>query len=149
MFQVVWIVLRQNDRLLLTQRALNDQCGGTWVLPGGKIDKVDITPVHAAYRELKEKINLEGKRFRLLCSTYVVGYNIRIFICDKWCGELKPVRKDIIGVGWFTPTEMYSLKDGIAPFLKDSLTYVSYLIQHYDHHPNEWDEQWVKCDDGE
>lgn len=142
MTKVVWAVLRQNGRFLLAQRSLNDHASGTWVFPGGKEDPEDITAVTTAYRELKEEVGLEGKRFRKLLHLRLDKYNVQVFLCDQWHGELRPACKDIIGVGWFTLAEMYTLGPSLAPFIIDSLLHLSYIIQHYDHHPNEWHEQW-------
>lgn len=142
MTEVVWAVLRQNGRFLLAQRSLADHAGGTWVFPGGKTDPEDVNAVATAYRELKEEVGLEGERFRKLFHIYLDNYSVQIFFCDQWHGELKPACKDIIGVGWFTWAEMYALGQSLAPFVNDSLLYLSYMMQHYDHHLNEWKEYW-------
>ncbi len=98
MIKVVWAILQHNSRLLLAQRS-----GGTWVFPGGKTDQNDIT---AIYRKLKEEVGLDGKRFRQLCQLQQSQYHIQVFVCDQWDGIPKPACDDIIGVGWFTYTEM-------------------------------------------
>ncbi len=148
MIEIVWAVLRKNGRFLLAQRSVLDIAGGTWTFPGGKIDQIDIDSVAAVYRELKEKVGLEGYRFRKLFHTQLGEYRIQVFLCDKWRGELKPSCSDIIGVGWFTDTEMYELNQSLSPFVNNNLLHLSYLIQHYDHHPNDWKEQWRICDAG-
>ncbi len=142
MTEVVWVVLRRNNRFLLAQRSVFDRAGGTWTLPGGKSNPEDMDIIATAYRELKEKVGLEGHRFRKLFHILLDQYRIQVFLCDRWSGELKPARKDIIGVGWFTFEEMYTLDQSLAPFISDSLSHLSYMIQHYDHHPDEWKEQW-------
>lgn len=142
MKEVALAVLRQNDRFLLAQQSLLDHVGGTWTLPGGKVDPIDIDTVAAVYRELKEKVGLEGRRFRKLFHICLGQYSVHVFFCDQWCGEPKPACVDIIGVGWFTCAEMYSLGQSLSPFVSDILLNLSYLIQHYDHHPDEWKEQW-------
>lgn len=142
MIEVVWSVLQQNNRFLLAQRSLVDYAGGTWVFPGGKTDSVDTTAIATAYRELKEEVGIEGKRFRKLLHIYQNKYSIQIFFCDQWYGQPKPACKDIIGVGWFTWTEMYAFGQSLAPFVNDSLLHLSYLMQHYNHHPDEWHQQW-------
>ncbi len=147
MTEVVWAVLRQNKRILLAQRSLTDYAGGTWVFPGGKIDPEDKSAFFAIYRELKEEVGLKGIRFRKLSHIYLNKYSIQVFLCDQWVGELKPACEDIIGIGWFTLTEIYALGQSLAPFVDNSLLYLSYLIQHYDNHPNEWKEQWRECDE--
>ncbi len=147
MIEVVWAILQQNDRFLLAQRSLDDTYGGTWVFPGGKTDKSDTTPVIAIHRELKEEVGLHGKRFRLLCYIYQNQYRIRVFLCDEWDGTPQPTCDDIIGVDWFTCTEMYSLGQSLAPLVNEKLSYLLYLLQHYNNHPSEWLDQWERCDE--
>lgn len=146
MTEVVWAVLRQNGRFLLAQRSVMDYAGGTWTFPGGKVDPDDTDHVAAIYRELNEKVGLEGLRFRKLFHIHLGQYRVNVFLCDQWRGELKPACRDIIGIGWFTGAEMYALGQSLSPFVNDSILYLSYLVQHYDHHPNEWTEPWRECD---
>ena len=138
MIDVVWAILRQNNRFLLAQRSIDNTASETWVFPGGRLDPEDITLVEGAVRELKEEVGLNGEQFKLLCKFPLDKYLIHVFCCHKWSGELRPACKDIIGVGWFTLAEMYSLGPSLAPFVDDSLLYLAYLIQHYDNHPTEW-----------
>lgn len=140
--EVVWAVLRQNGRFLLAQRSILDCFGGTWTIPGGKIDPEDVNDFAAVHRELKEEVGLEGRRFLKLFHMHLGQYRVQVFLCDQWNGEPKPACADIMGVGWFTGTEMYALDKSLSPFVNDSLLYLSYLMQHYDHHPDEWKEQW-------
>lgn len=147
MIEVVWVILQQKDRFLLVQRSLTDHAGGTWCFPGGKIDPEDTNAITAAYRELTEEAGLKGNRFRQLFRIHLNQYRIQIFLCDKWSGELKPSCEDIIGVGWFTYTEMYALDRSLSPFVSDSLSHLSYLMQHYNDHPNEWKQQWMDYDE--
>lgn len=142
MREVVLAVLRQNDRFLLAQQSLLDHSGGTWTFPGGKIDPDDGDIITAARRELKEEVGLDGQRFRKLFSIRLNQYSVQAFLCDKWRGKPKPACDDIIGVGWFTLAEMYSLGESLSPFVNDSILYLSYLLQHYERHPEEWKEQW-------
>lgn len=144
--EVVWTVLRQKDRFLLAQRSTSDTASGTWVFPGGKVDPEDQTLIDTAARELNKEVGLNGGQFKKLCSMCVDKYHIHVFYCEQWSGQPKPNCNDIIGVGWFTLAEIYALGSGIAPFLDNSLILLSYLIQHYDHHPDEWREQWRKRD---
>lgn len=147
MIEVAWDILRKNNRYLLAQRSTMDSFGGTWTFPGGKVDQSDTDIMATAKRELKEEVALEGMRFRKLCTVHLGQYINQVFCCDEWTGELKPACSDIIGVGWFTWAEMYSLGKSLSPFVNESLLYLSYLVQHYDHHPGEWSEPWRRCDE--
>lgn len=146
MSEVVWAILRQKDRFLLAQRSVSDHAGGIWTFPGGKVDQEDVNAIAATYRGLKEEVGLNGHRFRKLFHIRLDQYLVHVFLCDQWHGELKPACKNIVGVGWFTCAEMYSLDKSLAPLVSDSLLYLLYLIQHYDHHPSEYKECWRKCD---
>lgn len=145
MIEVVWAILSKNDKFLLAQRTWTDAYGGTWTFPEGKIDPTDKTPEVAAYRELKEEVGLIGKRFRKLGDIQFDKYHIQLFVCDKWTGEPQPSCKDIINVDWFSWTEMYSIN--LSPFISDSLMHLFYLIQHYNHFPNQWSEPWREVDE--
>ena len=141
---MVWAILRQDNRFLLTQQSVLDCSGGTWTFPGGKVNAKDTDNIAAIYRKLKEEVGLKSARFRKLFHTHSGIYHINVFLCDQWSGELRPACLDTIGVGWFTSAEMYSLDQSLAPFVSKNLLYLLYMIQHYDHHPNEWKEQWRK-----
>lgn len=141
MVEVIWIILQQNNRFLLVQQPLINCASGIWTFPGGKINPENTTTT-TAYQKLKEKVGIQGKRFRKLSYIHLDKSNIQVFLCDQWNKESRPTCKDIIRIGWFTLAEMYALKQNLAPFVNDSLLYLSYLIQHYSNHPNEWKEQW-------
>lgn len=147
MIEIVWAILRENDRFLLAQRAWSDVCGGTWTFPGREIDPTDRTPEMAIYRELKEEVGLTGKRFRKLGDIQLGKYHIQSFVCNQWIGEPRPSCDDIINMDWFSWDEMYSIN--LAPFVDDSLMHLAYLIQHYDHFPNQWVETWREVDEND
>jgi len=144
--EVVWIILKHKNRFLLAQKSMSDIASGTWVFPGGKIDPEDQTVIDAAARKLKEEVGLEGEQFRKLCNIFIGQYHIQVFCCKQWSGKPRPACNDIIGIGWFTLAELYTLDQSLAPFVSDNLMYLSYLIQHYDSNPDEWHEQWRKRD---
>lgn len=80
MTEVVWTILRRDDRFLLAQRSLADSFSGTWTFPGGEKDRTDPSDIIAAYRELKEKVGLKGGRFRKLCHIYYCQHRIKFFL---------------------------------------------------------------------
>lgn len=147
MKEVVWIILRQENRFLLVQGSLTGTASGIWVFPGGNVDPNDKEPIGTACRKLKKAVGLEGHRFRKLCHTYLGQHHVQVFCCDQWSGELKPACDEVIGIGWFTLPEMYALGHSLEPFVDESLMYLAWLTQHYDDHPNEWREQWRKRDE--
>ena len=145
---MIWVIPRKKDRFLLAQRSVNGTTGGTWVFPGGKVDPYDTNNVTAAYRELREEIGIKGKRFRKISKIHIDNYNIHIFMCDQWWEEIVPSYRDVMGVGWFTLSEISMLDPILSPLVSDSIVQLSYLIQHYDNHPDEWKDKWRECDDG-
>lgn len=138
MTEVVWAILQKNNQFLLAKRSLNDNYGGTWTFPGGKINLSDKTPEGTINRELQEEVGLVGKRFRKLGDIQLDKYRIQLFICDQWVGEPKPSCKDIIEIGWFSLSEMYSIDIKLSPFVNDSLMYIAYLTQNYN---------WIEADE--
>ncbi len=135
MVEVVLIILRQNTRFLLVQRSVSDSFGGTWTLPGGKVDPPDLNHMFAARRELLEETGIVGGTFGKFLKTTSKGYNIHIFSCLAWTGTPKPACRDISGVGWYTYEEMYSMGDSISPMTNNLLPLLAYLTQHFDRHP--------------
>jgi len=58
MLQVVVAVIIQDNKLLLTKRALHKVAGGAWEFPGGKIE-TDEQPLAALIRECKEELAID------------------------------------------------------------------------------------------
>lgn len=149
MIEIVWAILQHNDKFLLVQKALHYTHGGTWAFPGGKIDQIDGTPEMAVRRGLQEEAGLVGERFRklndMVCSDSIGKYHIQSFICDQWHGDPRHSCYDIIEAEWFSLAEMYSID--LSPFVGDNLMSIAYLIQNYDHFPNQWAQPWRKVDD--
>ncbi len=139
MTEAVWAILRRKNRFLLTQKS---ECG-TWSFPSGEAHPKNTAPIITVRRGLKREVGIEGERFRQLSHMHLDEYNVQIFLCDLWIGKPQLACNDIIGLGWFTWAEMYALDKSLSSHINYSLLHLSYLIQHYDHHPNEWRE----CDE--
>lgn len=143
MVEVAWIILQHNNSYLLTQRSYH----GTWTFPGDQIKESDDNIISTVQRELKEEIGLAGLRFRQVFKIRIDHYMMHALLCDRWTGQLRLIRSDIIGVGWFTSDEMYSLGHSLSPLVNESLMYFSYIMQHYNHHPEIRDKLWGECND--
>jgi len=50
-------IIINNDKVLITRRAPNENFAGGWEFPGGKIE-ADETPEECLARELKEELNI-------------------------------------------------------------------------------------------
>lgn len=143
MVEIVWAILRRKNRFLLTQKS---ECE-IWSFPGGEVHNENITPIIIIRRELKREVGIEGERFRKLSHIHLDKYNIKVFLCDFFTGKPQLACNNITGLGWFTWAEMYALDKSLSSHVNYSLLHLSYLMQHYDHHPSEWKEPWRECDE--
>jgi 8-oxo-dGTP pyrophosphatase MutT (NUDIX family) len=84
--------------MLAVQKADNE--GYPWrnqvALPGGHIDEADSSPLDAAFRELREELNIPREQVRLINSLghfqTINNKDIEVFV-GRWDGE-GPVRYD-------------------------------------------------------
>lgn len=81
---------QDQSRLILTRRTLSlSNHKGQIAFPGGKIDKEDLSPSHAAIREANEEIGINQEQIKVLGKLplyqTVTGYNITPIV-----GELSP-----------------------------------------------------------
>ncbi len=128
MIDSIWTIIRQSNRFLLTTP--------------NPIDRMWIFPCSGVESEVGIKI----EKLRKLCDIDSNENHVQFLYCDKWHMELSPKCNHIIGVEWFTWAEMHALKQNLEPLVSDNLLYLAYIIQHYDHHPNEWNDPWRQCD---
>lgn len=61
----VAIITDENNRILVTQRAMNVPQGGFWEFPGGKLEPQE-TPEQAMQREIQEELGIEVKEYSYL-----------------------------------------------------------------------------------
>ena len=57
MMEVTAAIIRDKDKILICQRAQDDECGMLWEFPGGKLEDGE-TLVECICREIKEELNL-------------------------------------------------------------------------------------------
>lgn len=70
--QVAAAIIRQNGKILITQRAVKDKLSLKWEFPGGKIEPGE-TPERCLAREIREELCLEivvGEH----CTTSIFAY---------------------------------------------------------------------------
>lgn len=68
--------MRQRPAVLLTQRSVHMSThAGQIAFPGGKQDKTDASPIHAALREAKEEVGLDPSQVEVLGTlpVYLTG----------------------------------------------------------------------------
>lgn len=111
-----WV--KKGNLYLLAQRShKDDQAGGTWAVPGGKveIELVDEIIEENLKREVREEVGIEIENPRYLTSRsfyrssghHVVGIS---FLVDYVSGEAKPLENQE-QVRWVTIEEMESMTE--------------------------------------
>lgn len=79
-YHVVAAIIRQNDKILATQRGYGDHKGG-WEFPGGKIEHGE-TPEQALVREIEEELDMTVRVERHVVD---VAYNYPQFHLEMRC----------------------------------------------------------------
>jgi 8-oxo-dGTP diphosphatase len=75
MKQVTAAIMWKGDKLLIAQRAEDDECGLLWEFPGGKLEEGE-TLEECIIREIKEELNLDIEIIDVF-STSVYRFNFR------------------------------------------------------------------------
>ena len=118
------IILKDN-RFLIGLRSKNDQGGGLWEFPGGKIE-LEESGKDAVIRELKEELGINAS-VKQKVMQYVhrhknILYDISFFEINSFIGEVKMnVHDDIRWVG------LSSLKDYL--FISGDLLFIDKVIE--------------------
>ncbi|HHW30796.1 MAG TPA: 8-oxo-dGTP diphosphatase MutT [Clostridiaceae bacterium] len=73
MKQVTAAIIRQDNKVLIAQRAADDECGLLWEFPGGKLEEGE-TPEECITREIKEELNLDVEVIDIF-TTSIYRYN--------------------------------------------------------------------------
>lgn len=149
MQDIVWIIVRRHNRLLLVKRVVKDHNQTLWTFPGGTVNNFDQNHAIEIHRMLENKTGLDVSKFRLVSNIKSQNTIIHTLYCDEYKGGLSVCNNNIVGLGWFSISEIYSLGNELCKHVSNNMAYLSYLIQHYDNHPDEWKEKWVKCDENE
>ncbi|MGC5360343.1 nucleotide triphosphate diphosphatase NUDT15 [Streptomyces sp. DT24] len=104
------IVLDERGRVLLGRHR-----GGTWELPGGKVDPTNESVAAAAVRELREETGLEAREedVRVLAMLHdVIAGLTRVsmaVVVSAWTGEPEVTEPELISGWWWTsPDELPS-----------------------------------------
>lgn len=121
-FRVVAALIRQGDRILLTQRWPGKHVGLTWEFPGGKVEHGE-TDHEALKRELSEELGIEVD-IGSCCFETCHGYGNRevhllIYRCRIVTGE--PQAIDVKAVDWAKVSELglRSFPPADAPFVQE------------------------------
>ncbi len=112
---VVGAVVERDGRLFLARRAPGERHGGTWELPGGKVEAGE-TPERALARELREELSVRAAVSSLLSENVTVleGRRFR-FLAMEAAFDRDPVAGPVHSeFGWFAPDSLPDGKD-LAP----------------------------------
>lgn len=121
-FRVVAALIRQGNRILLTQRWPGKHAGLTWEFPGGKVEHGE-TDHEALTRELSEELGIEVE-IGSCCFETCHGYGNRevhllIYRCRIVTGE--PTAIDVKAVDWAEMGELSTrnFPPADAPFVQE------------------------------
>jgi 8-oxo-dGTP diphosphatase len=98
----VAVITDEDERILVTQRSLNNSQGGLWEFPGGKLES-DETAEQALIREVREELGVEVLSYAYLgehCHQYPSKkIQLIIFHVTEFAG--KPTcLEDQLGLRW-------------------------------------------------
>ena len=111
----VGIIVLDDGKVLLGQRLAKAGDGGTWTMPGGKLDWGE-TFEKTGIREVKEETDIDVHEIEVFCVQNDMvehGHFVTIgLIAKKWTGTPKTMEPDkIINWKWFdldnVPTNLY------------------------------------------
>lgn len=105
------IIIEENKILLVQER--KQKAYGLWNFPGGRVEDGE-TPEQAAYREIKEELDIE-----LVDATFLKTYPYQIpgveFDLNVFTGhirgDIKVKDDEIMAFGWFTIEQIAEMKD--------------------------------------
>src|SRR5262245_12367242 len=120
--QVAAAVIVREGRVLIARRKQEDQLGGHWEFPGGKIE-AEETPELCLVREIREERSLEIEvGTRIAVSRHEFPHRaivLHAFLVERFRGELQLVDHDAFA--WVTLAEIatYRLAPADLPVVRE------------------------------
>jgi A/G-specific adenine glycosylase len=106
-YDVAAAVIRNGDKLLITQRPEKGLLGGLWEFPGGKKEAGESLE-ECLKREIREELDIEiqvGERFITVRHAYThFRITLHCFFCRKLKGRLRPL--EVKDFRWVRPEEL-------------------------------------------
>jgi len=130
MTNIALIIVRKNDRYLLTQKHIDNSDGGCWSVPSGKNDVDEESIIPFANEILYKETGLLGNDLELLSSITLNQDRINVLLSQHWSGAMNFVSKTIMGAGWFTIPEIWKLDQSLSPQFAKLLPQITFLIRH-------------------
>ena len=84
MKKVIAAIILKEDKLLITQRSLNDQLSLKWEFPGGKIEEFE-TPEECLKREIFEELSIDIEVVSFFMSSIYKYEFGEIELCTYFC----------------------------------------------------------------
>lgn len=110
------IIKNKEGKILMIDRAAFPY---GWACPAGHVDnEKGETPEQALVREVREEVNLDVVKYKLLIHEYVDwnecvkgvrGHDWYVYEVLKWSGEVKRNLRETKDIGWFTVEEIKRL----------------------------------------
>ena len=104
---VVAAIIRQNDRILITQRFDNVHLPGLWEFPGGKVEPhetLEVALKREIFEELGVTIHVENEFFTIEHEYPARSIQLHFFNCTLLEGEPQPV--DVADLRWVQPAKL-------------------------------------------
>lgn len=106
------VIIIEDNKILLVQEK-KQSAYGLWNYPGGKLEQGE-TPEQAAYREIKEELNVE-----LLNAKFVKTYPLQLpdisidlnTFTGSIRGNVKIKDDELLAYGWFSLESVEEMKD--------------------------------------
>ena len=104
---VVAAIIRQNGRILITQRFDDVHLPGLWEFPGGKVEThetLETALKREIFEELGVRIQVEDEFFTARHEDPAKSVELHFFNCVLVEGEPQPL--DVADLRWVTPPEL-------------------------------------------
>lgn len=129
MKEVTAAIIRDKDKILICQRAQDDECGLLWEFPGGKLEDGE-TLVECICREIKEELNLNinvlGVFTRSIYKFNGKEIHFTVFNAEILSGEIKlNVHND---AKWVTIKELINYE-----FMPADIEFVDKVLKEYNY----------------
>lgn len=107
-------IIERDRALLLIRRALRVASGGLWCFPGGHLE-VGETSRRAVRRELAEELGIQVTPVDRVGAVRLParGYVLAVWRVRYTGDSFSPSADEVAEIGWFTPAQVRSLKDGM------------------------------------
>lgn len=107
-------VIERDRRVLLIRRAAGIVSSGLWCFPGGHIEAGE-TSRRAVCRELAEELGIQVRPLERIGAVRIAvpRYVLAVWRVGFAGTSFSICADEVAEIGWFTPTQVRSLKDGM------------------------------------